>query len=289
MKKTKVWPYVFIFPAMLIFIIFSIYPLIYMGYLSFHDWNFISPEKPFVGLDNYIHIFSDSNFYEIIWNTLEYAFWTVALIVGISVPIAVWINNKGWMYRFTQGAIFSPHIVSLVSVSMIWMWIMDVDYGLLNWVLSLFGIEAVEWLSNPDVALYSLVFVSVWKSIGFYTLIIIASLQSIPKDIYEAASLDKASKMKIFMKITLPMLTPTIFFISIIALINSVQVFETVDIMTGGGPVNSTTTLVYYIYREGFVHFNLGNASAAGMVLLGILLVLTVIYFKVLSKRVHYQ
>lgn len=289
MKGIKVWPYIFIFPALLIFIVFSIYPLIYMGYLSFHDWNFISPEKSFVGLDNYIHIFNDPNFFEIIWNTLEYAFWTVFMIVGISVPIAVWVNNKGWIYRLTQAAIFSPYIVSLVSVSMVWMWIMDEDYGLLNWILSLFGINAVQWLADPDVALYSLVFVSVWKSIGFYTLIIIAALQSIPKDIYEAASLDNAPKWKVFSKITLPMLTPTIFFITIIALINSVQVFETIDIMTGGGPANATTTLVYYIYREGFVHFNLGNASAAGMVLLVILLVLTIIYFRVMSKRVHYQ
>ncbi|USG65074.1 sugar ABC transporter permease [Brevibacillus ruminantium] len=289
MRKQHITPYIFIAPATVVFIVFYIYPLVYMGYLSFHSWNFIRAEKPFVGLENYISIFSDSMFYETVWNTLKYACITVALIVIIAIPLAIWINQKGRIFTATQGAVFSPHIISLVSVSMVWMWIMDVDYGLLNWVVSLFGIKSVGWLTNPNVAMYSLIFVSVWKNLGYYTLIIIAALQSIPKDLYEAAAIDKASKWRVFSKITFPMLTPTIFFISIIALINSIQVFETIDIMTGGGPINSTTTLVYYLYDEGFKHFHLGTASAAGMVLLFILMLLTILYFKVLSKRVHYQ
>ncbi|MBS4190611.1 sugar ABC transporter permease [Bacillus sp. FJAT-49705] len=289
MRKHQITPYIFIAPAILVFSVFYIYPLMYMGYLSFHSWNFISVEKPFVGLDNYIRIFSDPIFYETVWNTLKYAFFTVALIVIIAIPLAIWLNQKGRIFTAAQGAVFSPHIISLVSVSMIWMWIMDVDYGLLNWIVSLFGVKSVGWLTNPNVAMYSLIFVSVWKSLGYYTLIIIAALQSIPKDLYEAAAIDKASKWRVFSKITFPMLTPTIFFISIIALINSIQVFETIDIMTGGGPINSTTTLVYYIYEEGFNNFHLGTASAAGMVLLFILMLLTILYFKVLSNRVHYQ
>lgn len=289
MNKHRLTPYMLIAPSILVFIVFFIYPLLYMGYLSFHSWNFISPKKPFVGFDNYIRIFSDPIFYETVWNTLQYAFITVALIVIIAIPLAIWLNQNGRFFTATQGALFSPHIISLVSVSMIWMWIMDVDYGLLNWGVSLFGVKSVGWLTNPNVAIYSLIFVSVWKNLGYYTLIIIAALQSIPKDLYEAAAIDKASKWRVFSKITLPMLTPSIFFISIIALINSIQVFETINIMTGGGPINSTTTLVYYIYEQGFQHFHLGTASAAGMVLLFILMLLTILYFKVLSNRVHYQ
>lgn len=289
MNRNLIRPYLMIAPALIVFILFFLYPIGYMIFLSFHDWNFISPEKRFVGLENFKRLLTDPIFLEVIRNSLVYTFLSVFFTITISLALSLWLNKKGWIYSFVQGAVFSPHIISLVSVAMLWMWIMDADYGLLNWFVTLLGFEKVPWLTDPGIALISLVIVSVWKSVGYYTLIFIAGLQSIPKNLYEAAALDKASKWREFTKITFPMLTPTLFFLTIIGLINSIQVFETISIMTAGGPVNSTKTLVYYIYENGFKFFKLGNASAAGVILLIILTVLTLIYFKVLSKKVHYQ
>lgn len=282
-------PYAMIFPAILVFCLFFIFPIGYMIYLSFHDWNFVSPVKEFVGTSNFSYLLSDRDFREVISNSFIYTFFTVFLTIGISLLLALWLNRSGAVYSFMQASIFSPHIISLVSVSMLWMWIMDADYGLLNWGLNLVGIESIAWLTSPDYALTSLIIVAVWKGIGFNTLVFIAGLQSIPKDLYEAAELDHTPPWRRFMKITVPMLSPTLFFLTIIGVINSFQVFETINLMTAGGPINSTNTFVYYIYEYGFKFFKIGYASAAGVILLVILSVLTVVYFKVLSKRVHYR
>lgn len=285
----KLRPYAMIFPAILIFCLFFIYPIGYMIYLSFHDWNFVSPVKDFVGASNFSYLLSDRDFREVISNSFIYTFFTVFLTISLSLLLALWLNRGGAVYSFMQASIFSPHIISLVSVSMLWMWIMDADYGLLNWFLNLIGMESVMWLTSPDYALTSLILVAVWKGIGFNTLVFIAGLQSIPKDLYEAAELDHTPPWRRFLKITVPMLSPTLFFLTIIGVINSFQVFETINLMTAGGPINSTNTFVYYIYQYGFQFFKIGYASAAGVILLVILSVLTVVYFKVLSKRVHYR
>lgn len=285
----KLRPYAMIFPAILIFCLFFIYPIGYMIYLSFHEWNFVSPVKDFVGTSNFSYLLSDRDFREVISNSFIYTFFTVFLTISLSLLLALWLNRGGAVYSFMQASIFSPHIISLVSVSMLWMWIMDADYGLLNWFLNLIGMESVMWLTSPDYALTSLILVAVWKGIGFNTLVFIAGLQSIPKDLYEAAELDHTPPWRRFLKITVPMLSPTLFFLTIIGVINSFQVFETINLMTAGGPINSTNTFVYYIYQYGFQFFKIGYASAAGVILLVILSVLTVVYFKVLSKRVHYR
>lgn len=166
---------------------------------------------------------------------------------------------------------------------------MDADYGLLNVILKSFGLEPLGWLTDSSLALYSLVIVSVWKSIGYYTLIFIAGLRSIPKDLYEAAELDNSSGFRTFSKITLPMLSPTIFFVVITSFIACFKVFETIAIMTNGGPANSTNTIVYYIYQYGFRFFKIGYASAAGVILLLIISICTLLYFKFMSKRVYYR
>lgn len=289
MRSAKWRPYLFVAPAIIVFLVFFIQPIFYMIYLSFHDWNFISPNKTFVGLGNFKNLLADPTFLEVIRNTLMYTLFTVLLSISLALLMSIWLNNQGWMYSFVQGAVFSPHIISLVSVAMLWMWIMDADYGLLNWILSLVGLEKVPWLTDPNTALPSLIIIAVWKNIGYFTLIIIAGLQSIPKHLYEAAALDRTPPWRRFVKITFPMLSPSLFFLTIIGILDSIKVFETISIITKGGPLNSTNTLVYYIYENGFIFFNIGYASAAGVILLVILSILTLLYFKVLSKKVHYQ
>lgn len=285
MKHRKITPYLLILPSVLVFMLFWILPLIAMGYLSFTDWNMVSPEIPFVGLSNYKTILSSSAFWEVIRNTLYYTFFFVLFITILALPLAMWLNSNSRIHKVAQAAVFSPHIISLVSVSLIFMFMMEPRLGLFNQILGAIGLEPIGWLTDPNHALNSLIFVSVWKSLGYYTLIFVAALGSIPDELYEAAELDNANGWRKFTKITIPNLAPTIFFVVIINIINAVQVFETVSIMTEGGPANSTKTLVYYIYEQGFQFFNLGQASAAGMILLIILVIATFLYFKFLGNR----
>lgn len=286
---TRLRPYMMVAPAITVFLLFFIYPIFYMTYLSLHSWNFVSPTKDFVGLQNFVELFQSSQFLQVVINSIMYMFLTVSFTIGIALLLALWLNKSGVIYGFVQAAIFSPHIIALVSVAMLWMWLMDPQYGLLNWLFNLLGLPKLEWLNHPSTSLISLVIVAVWKGVGFNTLVLIAGLQSIPKDIYEAAELDQSNRWRTFYKLTLPMLSPTLFFLIIINMISSFQVFETIDIMTRGGPINSTNTLVYYIYENGFRFFKIGYASAAGVVLLVIISILTMVYFKILSKKVHYR
>lgn len=289
----RIWtlsrPYRFVLPALLIFMLFFLYPIGYMIYLSFTSWNLISPDKEFVGLDNYLELFAEPDFHQVLFNTFHYTLLTVTLSLTLSLLLALWLNRRGFLTGLVQGAIFSPYIISLVSVSLLWMWMMDPRYGLLNWVLSWFGIPPSKWLTDTGSAIYGLILVSVWKIVGYNTLVFIAGLQSIPRDIFEAAALDQASAWRKFSKITIPMLSPTLFFLLVINTINSFQVFDIVQVMTQGGPVNSTNMLVYYIYENGFEFFKIGYASAAGVVLLAIVGILTIVHFLFLSKRVHYR
>ncbi|MBM7565004.1 carbohydrate ABC transporter permease [Paenibacillus sacheonensis] len=285
----KLRPYSMVAPAIIVFSLFFIYPIFYMMYLSLFDWNFVSPDKAYVGIQNFKDLLTDSDFRQVLSNTTIYTLLTVTLTTSLALLLALWLNRKGVFHGFVQGAIFSPHIISLVSISLLWSWLMDPEYGLLNWVIGLAGFGKLAWLSHPSTSLVSLVIVAVWKGLGYNALVFIAGLQSIPPDIYEAASLDRSKPWTTFRKLILPLLSPSIFFLVIINMIGSFQVFETIAIMTQGGPVNSTNTLVYYIYENGFRFFKIGYASAAGVILLFIIGVLTIIYFKLLSKRVHYR
>lgn len=282
-------PYLFVTPALIVFIVFSIYPILNTIFLSFYEWDMISPTKEFVGIKNYQTLFRDVKFYQTLSNTFVYMLLTVGLGVILAIALALFLRKDTRINKFMQNLIFTPYIVSLASISFLWMWLMNNDFGLLNYLLSLMGVGPIDWLGNPKVALISLVIISVWKTLGYNTLIILSALQSIPKHLYEAASLDKATKRQTFFKITLPMISPTLFFLTIVSIIASFKVFETIQIITNGGPQNSTNTLVYSIYEYGFQFYKIGYASTIGVVLLVIISIFTIIYFKLLSKKVHYQ
>ena len=291
MKHTlrKLRPYAFIAPALIIFLVFSIYPIVSMIQLSFYEWDLVSPTKLFVGLKNYSSLFNDPAFYQTLSNTFIYMVLTVGLGVMVAVLLAIFLNRQTRVNKIMQSVIFSPYIVSLASVSFLWMWLMNTDFGLINYVLSIFKMGPIDWLGNPKIALFSLVIISVWKTVGYNTIIVLSALQSIPKHLYEAASLDKASRYQVFSKITLPMISPTLFFLTIVNIIASFKVFDTIQIITQGGPQNSTNTLVYSLYEYGFKFYKIGYASSIGVVLLVIISIFTLVYFKLLSKKVHYQ
>lgn len=281
-------PYLMIAPAMVTSIVFLVYPILYMFYLSFFKWNMIGDMK-FIGLDNYVSLMTDPEFMQVLMNTCQFTFWTVAGFIITGLGFALYLKRNTRINRILQTIMFTPYILPLVSIAFVWMWIMDTDLGLLNYILGLFGIDKVKWLGDPKVAMYSLIIVNIWKAAGYYTLIFLSALQGIPAYLYEAASLDNSRPVTTFFKITLPMLSPTLFFLTLTAIINSFKVFETVNVMTKGGPLNSTTTLVYYIYQYGFEYYKIGYASAVGVVLMIIVSTLTIVYFCGLQKKVHYQ
>lgn len=184
---------------------------------------------------------------------------------------------------------FTPHIISMVSVATLFLWMMDSKNGLFNTVLSMLGLPEGTWISDPKTALWSVALVSIWKSLGYYVLLIMAAIQNIPTSVYEAAEMDDTPKIRTFFKITLPMISPTILFVTVVATIASFKVFDSVSIMTGGGPINATNTLVYYIYDYAYRYGKPGQACAAGVVLLIFVCLITIIQFQVSKRRVHYQ
>ena len=291
-KHTDGWtrwrPYLYIGPSVILLLIFYIYPILNNLYLSFFKWDLINP-KEFVRFDNFAALIKNKTFGLIIKNTLIYMFCSVGFTVLISLAMAVWLNRKTRTRALVQGFIFTPHIISLVSVSFIWMWLFNDNYGLMNYLLSCVGAAPVRWLSSKEMAMPSIIIVAVWKQVGYDTLMLIGGLQSIPNELYEAVSLESRRNLKTFWHITLPMLSPTLFFVLIMNLINGAKAFDTISIMTQGGPVNTTNTLVFYIYQRAFNYMQIGRAAAGGVALFLILMVLTISYFVALNKRVYYS
>jgi len=281
-------PYIMIAPAMIGITLFVLFPIVYLIYLSVYDYNLLNAaNSEFIGLDNYTQLFAREDFFTALKNTAIYTLGVVLFTMGISFFIAVWLKNNSKLNTFVQAGIFTPHIISIVSIALVWMLLMEPNYGVLNFLLDSVGLPTSDWLQSSDTALGSVILVSVWQNIGYYALIIIAALQGISPNIYEAANLDNASRFSVMRKLTLPLISPQLFFILVVMTIGSFKVFDTVRIMTSGGPNNATTTLVYYIYS--FRTTNIGYASTAGVVLMVIISILTIIYFRFLSKKVHYQ
>lgn len=284
----KFLPYFMIAPSLIIFSLFVIYPIFYMIYLSFFKWNLMG-DKIYIGLNNFKTMFGDEEFWKVLGKTFQYMGFNLFFTITISLLLAAYIKKESKMNKIFQSIIFTPHIISLVSVSFIWVWLMDSDFGLLNYILNSLGINSIAWLENPEIAIYSLVIVSVWKSVGYNAIMLLSAMNAVPTHLYEAAELDKGSPISVFFKITLPMISPTLFFITLMNMIGSFKVFETVHIMTGGGPMNSTNTLVYNLYENGFKFYKIGYASAQGVILMIIIGIATVCYFKFLEKKVHYR
>ena len=290
-RRNMLIGYATILPAILLLAVFTVYPVLYLVRTSFFSGSLITKNRKFVGFDNYIELSQSPDFRQVLANTFIYTVLLVGMVMVLAVLIAVWLNSskKKILNELVQGFIFTPHIISLVSASLVFLWLMDPDIGLFNMVLGLFGLRPFPFLNNTNTALFSMVLVMVWKSLWYYSLIIMAALQTIPSEIYEAAELDDTPKVRVFFKITLPMISPTILFTTVVATINSFRIFDTVSVMTQGGPANSTNTLVYYIYQYAFKFSKIGIASAAGVIMLVFVGLLTFVQFGVGGKRVHYQ
>lgn len=274
--------WIFILPAILGTFIFIIIPVICSFGLSFTDWDLLNPIK-FVGLENYRLLFKDNLFYKILGNTVVFALSTSILGVIIPLILASILNSKIRGSEFFKTAYFLPFITPMVVIGIIWAWIFDPNIGLLNQVLHI----NINWLYDSNFALPALIIVSVWKLIGYNMIIFLSSLSSISNSMFEAAKIDGANAFQTFKNVTIPLLSPTIFFVIIITAISSFQVFDLIYLMTQGGPFDSTNVLVYAIYKNAFEYFNVGKASAIAYVLFAIILVLTLIQWSMRKKIVY--
>ncbi|MCK6065260.1 MULTISPECIES: carbohydrate ABC transporter permease [Microbacterium] len=292
MRNGTLWPrlrpYAMVAPVIVGIVLFVFYPIAYLGQLSLNDYNLLNPAmSEFIGLENYIEIFQREDFYVALRNTLVYTLGTVSITLTLAVLFALLLKRHTRLGAIVQAGIFIPHVISIVSISLVWLLMMEPSFGLINTVLKSLGLPTSMWLQSSETSMLSIIIVSVWHSTGYFTLIVLAALHSIPASLYEAAALDNAGPVRVFFKITLPMLSPQLFFMLIISTIGALKVFDTVNIMTGGGPNNSTTSLAYYIFQNRTS--NIGYASASGIVLMVLVAVFTIIYFRILSKKVHYQ
>ncbi|MBD5402515.1 sugar ABC transporter permease [bacterium] len=274
--------YIFVLPAILGVFIFIIIPVICSFGLSFAKWDLLNPIE-FVGVQNYVEIFHSNLFYKILVNTIVFALSTSIFGVIIPLALAAILNSKIIGSEFYKTAYFLPFITPMVVVGIVWAWIFDPNIGLLNQVLHIH----INWLYDSKYAMPALIIVSVWKLIGYNMIIFLSSLSSVSKSLFEAAKIDGANSFQVFKNVTVPMLSPTIFFVVIITTISSFQVFDLIYLMTQGGPFDSTNVLVYAIYKNAFEYFNIGRASAIAYVLFIIILVLTLVQWSLRKKLVY--
>lgn len=279
--------YLFISPWLIGFIVLTMGPMLYSLYLSFLDWDFLTTPE-FVFFQNYSEIFTDDPlFYKSMINTF---IWAAFLPIGIilSILLAMLLNQKIKGVKIFRTIFYVPVIVPMVANSLLWLWLFNPEIGIINQALSFFGLPTSTWLLSETMVIPALVIMSLWQ-VGGGVVIFLAALQGVPKDLYEAASIDGASDFKKFINITIPIISPAIFFQLITGIIGALQVFTQGYIMTDGGPQNRTLFVMLYIYREAFENFNIGYASALSWVLFIVISLLSVLMFKTVGKKVYYN
>lgn len=279
LNKQNIASWLFILPAVLGTFIFIIIPVVCSFGLSFAKWDLLNPVQ-FVGFDNYREIFTETLFYKILWNTVVFAFSTSILGVIIPLILACILNSKIRGSEFYKTAYFLPFITPMIVIAVVWEWIFDPNIGLLKHL-------HINWLYDQHYAMTALIIVSVWKLIGYNMVIFLSALSGISQSMFEASKIDGANAIQTFKNVTIPLLSPTIFFVVIITAISSFQVFDLIYLMTEGGPLDSTNVLVYAIYKNAFEYFNAGKASAIAYVLFIIILVLTLIQWNLRKKLVY--
>jgi putative chitobiose transport system permease protein len=270
-----VTPYVFLFPALLILAVSSFWPVLQAIYLSFTDYDIIGAPS-FIGLKNYEQLWKDQLFWKVLFNTLIYMVVAVPSLVVLPLFLAILVNQKLRGIQFFRAAYYVPVIVSVVVAGIAWKWIYA-ENGLLNYFTSIFSAVKIPWLTNSSTAIFAIIAVTIWKGLGYYMVIYLAGLQTIPPDLYEAAAIDGSDGWRKHIDITIPMLKPYIVLVTVISAIASMKVFEEVYVMSRGGPANSSKTVVYYLYEKGFSSLEMGYASAIGVVLFLVVFALSVI------------
>jgi multiple sugar transport system permease protein len=282
------WALLFLAPTLIGLAILSAGPVLATLAISLTEWDLLRAPQ-LVGLDNFTALASDDRFLKALRNTAFFTVTSVPIGMLISLFLALALNQTIRGIAWIRTAYFLPVVTSTIAIALVWQWIYSPDAGLLNQAIGLFGIAPQKWLSNPTLAMPSIVAMSVWQGLGTNVIIFLAGLQAIPTELIDAASVDGAGRWARFRNVVLPLLTPSIFFTGILSLIGSFQVFDQVFVLSRPRPTDATITVVYFIYENGFKFFKMGYATAASWILFIIVAVLTAIYFRSQNRWVHYQ
>jgi carbohydrate ABC transporter membrane protein 1, CUT1 family (TC 3.A.1.1.-) len=278
----------FTLPAMIPMAVFWIYPILKSGWLSFTDWDYMTPEYNYVGVENYTSVLTNSGFWSAFKTTVLFAIGTIIPIIILGLFVALLLGNelKGKsIYRFL---VFSPWVTPTVAISIVWSWIFEPKGGIANQILSTLGLPELQWINSSETALLSVIIVTVWKAVGYSAIFYLTAIDKIPRDRYEAASLDGAGFWKKLFYITLPGVSPTTFFLCIITMVDALKAYDQIQILTQGGPAGSTRTLTYLFYQLGFEQFKMGQASAVAIIIVAITVALSYTQFRLSKRWVNY-
>lgn len=286
--KNAIRVLIFILPALIPLGVFWLFPMCEAIFMSFTDWDYMSSTYNIVGLDNYRSIFSDSMFYSALKNTIVFTVGTLVPTITGGLFTAVLLKKKLAGSAIYKAVIFSPWVTPTVVISIVWSWIFEPQYGLANYILQLFNLPKSQWLQSSDTAMYAVILVTIWKGFGWAMIFYLTALERVPKELYEAAAVDGAGKWQKFKSITLPLISPTTFFLTIITTIDSIKSYDQIQVLTQGGPSGSTRTILYLYYQTAFENFNIGEATSIAVILLVIVGCLSGVQFIASKKWVHY-
>ncbi|XQY91599.1 carbohydrate ABC transporter permease [Metabacillus sp. HB246100] len=289
MSKSHRMTFLFLLPAIVIFLLFTVYPLLYALFTSFFDLNYLKGDRFFLGLENYKNVLSDQVFWVAVRNTVLFVLVAVTLEVIVGVIVALLFNVQFKGVSIIRSIVLLPMLLPPITVALTWKMMYEYDYGVINYILTSFGLPAIEWLSSPSWAMISIIITDVWQWTPFVFLIILASLQGIPKELYESAQVNGANAWQCTRFVTLPLIKPAIFLVLLLRTIETFQVFEKMYVLTGGGPGNATETITFYIYRYGFKYFETGYATAATIIMVGIIVILSLGYIYRVMQSVQFS
>lgn len=281
--------YLFILPTFLYFCVFIAFPMAFSFYLSFHSWNPLSDQRTFIGLDNYVELLRSESFLSSVVNTAVFTVGVVGLTVVFSLLLATALNQGLRGTGLFRGIFYSPVVTSFVATGLVWLWLLDPGYGMINYLAGMAGLPRLGWASDPNWAMPTVILTFAWREVGYFTIVYLAGLQGVPESLKEAARIDGANPWQTFWRITFPLLMPTTLFVVVLGLIRATQIaFGLIYVMTGGGPVGATNVIVLYLYQQAFEFFRMGYASAVAYVLFIVVFAATLIQFKFLGKRTDF-
>ncbi|MCP1101745.1 fructooligosaccharide transport system permease protein [Aequitasia blattaphilus] len=283
--KENIIGYGFLAPALTLLIIFLVIPVCMVIYYAFTDYYLLTPEaRQFIGLENFKRLFADPIFIKSIWNTVKFVVWIIPVQLGAALGMALIVNKQRKGNMFFKVAFFAPVVMSLVVISILWLYLLNPNEGLINTLLEKVGIASQPFLTSPKQAMYTIVFVSAWQGAGYQMLLFLGGMQNIPGDVYEAAEIDGFTKFEQFWYITMPLLKPTVIFVLLTTLISAFKLIVQPMVMTQGGPMNSTMTMVYYIYQTGFTDRLGGYSSSIALIFTTMIGLITIVQRKLVKE-----
>jgi len=288
-RRQAIYGWLLLAPAALMLSVFAFYPSIATFWSSLFSRGTRRRPSEFIGVENYTDLFADPTFWLVVQNNLFYAAVTIPVSIGIALAMALWANSKISARSFVRTAYFTPTVLPMIAAANLWLFFYTPGLGVLDKIGSLFGLPSVNWLGQPETALWAIVIVTIWKEAGFFMIFYLAALQTIPPDLKEAADIEGASRWTYTRRIVLPLLMPTTLFIMVNAMINSVKLIDHLFILTKGGPSDASKLILYYIWEMAFAFFDAPHAAALTILVLAVLCVVAAVQFFYLDRRTHYQ